>query len=408
MTGGKAFRAAYMAPHRQEIKEAIAVRQVIKGNIAVSHGVRLSRVKVISAYPITPQTTIVEELSEMCATGVLDAKFIKVESEHSALAAVVGSETAGVRSFTATSGQGLLLMHEVLHWAAGARLPIVLTNVNRAVAPGWNIWADQTDSVSQRDTGWIQIYCESNQEVLDSVIMGYRLAEEVLLPVMVIYDAFFLSHTSEVVDIPEISEVDAYLPSFAPEYRLDVRDPRMFGGMMSPDYYYEGRYVMHRNSRDVLHVYPKMCREFEERFGRRYDLCERYRTDDAALIMVTAGTISSVCRIAVDRAREAGKRVGLVKLRLFRPVPDAHWRDALGSAARVAVIDRNLSAGLGGVFASEVKNALFPLTKRPAVYSVIAGLGGRDVTPQDMNEIIDQVLDADDPGDTPIFWGLKE
>ena len=220
------------------------MKQVIKGNFAVSHGVRLSRVKVISAYPITPQTTIVEELSEMCATGKLEARFIKVESEHSAMAAVVGSESAGVRSFTATSSQGLLLMHEMLHWAAGSRLPIVLTNVNRAIGPGWNIWADQTDSVSQRDTGWIQIYCESNQEVLDSVIMGYRLAEEVSLPVMVTYDAFFLSHTSEVVDVPEIQAVDAFLPAFEPRFRLDVKDPRMFGGMMTPEYFYEERFVI--------------------------------------------------------------------------------------------------------------------------------------------------------------------
>lgn len=384
------------------------MKQVIKGNFAVSHGVRLSRVKVISAYPITPQTTIVEQLSEMCATGELEARFIKVESEHSAMAAVVGSETAGVRSFTATSSQGLLLMHEVLHWTAGARLPIVLTNVNRAVGPGWNIWADQSDSVSQRDTGWIQIYCESNQEVLDSVIMGYKLAEEVSLPVMVTYDAFFLSHTSEVVDVPEFEEVDGYLPPFEPKFRLDVNDPRMFGGMIGPDYFYEERYVMHRDSMEVLDVYPRICREFDQVFGRQYDVCEAYRTDDADLILVTAGTITSVSRIAVDEARKTGKKVGLMKLRLFRPVPFERWREVLGDASRVAVIDRNMSAGLGGVFASEVKSALFPLEKPPVVYSAIAGLGGRDVTPGDVSGIIDHVLTTDDPVDKPIFWGLKE
>jgi len=384
------------------------LKQVIKGNFAVSHGVRLSRVKVISAYPITPQTTIVEQLSEMCATGELEARFIKVESEHSAMAAVVGSETAGVRSFTATSSQGLLLMHEVLHWTAGARLPIVLTNVNRAVGPGWNIWADQSDSVSQRDTGWIQIYCESNQEVLDSVIMGYKLAEEVSLPVMVTYDAFFLSHTSEVVDVPEFEEVDGYLPPFEPKFRLDVNDPRMFGGMIGPDYFYEERYVMHRDSMEVLDVYPRICREFDQVFGRQYDVCEAYRTDDADLILVTAGTITSVSRIAVDEARKTGKKVGLMKLRLFRPVPFERWREVLGDASRVTVIDRNMSAGLGGVFASEVKSALFPLEKSPVVYSAIAGLGGRDVTPGDVSGIIDHVLTTDDPVDKPIFWGLKE
>jgi len=384
------------------------LKQVIKGNFAVSHGVRLSRVKVISAYPITPQTTIVEELSEMCATGKLDAQFIKVESEHSAMAAVVGSESAGVRSFTATSSQGLLLMHEMLHWAAGSRLPIVLTNVNRAIGPGWNIWADQTDSVSQRDTGWIQIYCESNQEVLDSVIMGYRLAEKVSLPVMVTYDAFFLSHTSEVVDVPEIQTVDAFLPAFAPRFRLDVNDPRMFGGMMTPEYFYEERFVMHKDSMEALDGYPAICEEFERVFGRQYEACESYRTEDADLILVTAGTITSVSRIAVDEARKAGKKVGLMKLRLFRPVPLEHWRRILGYASRVAVIDRNISVGLGGVFASEIKNALFSLEKRPSVYSVIAGLGGRDVTPRDVGGIIDHVLASEGPVESPIFWGLKE
>jgi pyruvate/2-oxoacid:ferredoxin oxidoreductase alpha subunit len=384
------------------------LKRVIKGNIAVSHGVRLSRVKVISAYPITPQTSIVEELSEMCATGSLDARFIKVESEHSAMAAVVGSETAGIRSFTATSSQGLLLMHEMLHWAAGSRLPIVLTNVNRAIGPGWNIWADQTDSLSQRDTGWIQLYCESNQEVLDSVIMGYRLAEEVSLPVMVTYDAFFLSHTSEVVDIPEIEEVDAFLPAFEPRYRLDVNDPRMFGGMMTPDYFYEERFVMHKDSMEAVNVYPRICGAFEQAFGRRYDVCEAYRTEDADLILVTAGTSTSVSRIAVDEARKAGKKVGLMKLRLFRPVPRERWCSILGRASRVVVVDRNISAGMGGVFASEIKSALFSLEKRPSVHSVIAGLGGRDVTPRDMGGIIEQVLTTDGPEDRPIFWGLKE
>lgn len=207
------------------LKKEERLRQVLKGNHAVSHAVRLCRVKVISAYPITPQTTIVEELSHMCASGTLDARFIKVESEHSAMGAVVGSSTAGVRSFTATSSQGLLLMHEVLHWAAGARLPIVLANVNRAVAPGWNIWADQTDSLAQRDTGWLQFYCESNQEILDTVILSFRLAEKVMLPVMLSYDAFFLSHTSEVVDVPDQALVDDFLPPYEPPFRLDVEDP---------------------------------------------------------------------------------------------------------------------------------------------------------------------------------------
>jgi pyruvate ferredoxin oxidoreductase alpha subunit len=238
--------------------------------------------------------------------------------------------------------------------------------------------------------------------------MGYRLAEEVSLPVMVTYDAFFLSHTSEVVDIPEIEEVDAFLPAFEPRYRLDVNDPRMFGGMIGPDYFYEERFVMHKDSMEAVNVYPRICEAFEQAFGRQYDVCETYRTEDADLILVTAGTITSVSRIAVDDARKAGKKVGLMKIRMFRPVPLDRWRESLGNALRVVVVDRNISAGLGGVFASEVKSALFSLEKRPSVYSVIAGLGGRDVTPQDMSGIIEHVLAADGPGERPVFWGLKE
>ncbi|MCP4689991.1 MAG: pyruvate ferredoxin oxidoreductase [Desulfobacterales bacterium] len=384
------------------------MKQVIKGNHAVSHAVKLSRVKVISAYPITPQTTIVEGLSELCASGELDARFIKVESEHSAMAAVVGSASAGVRSFTATSGQGLLLMHEVLHWAAGARLPIVLTNVNRAVGPGWNIWADQGDSAAQRDTGWLQIYCESNQEVLDNIIMAYKLAEKILLPVMLTYDAFFLSHTSEVVDVPDASLVDEFLPPFQPPFKLDVDDPRMFGGMMGPEYYYEERYVMHRDARDALERLPKICREFKEIFGRSYDMVEAHLVEDADVIVVTAGTITSVTRIAVDALRREGIRAGLMKVRLFRPVPADQWRAALGRAEKVVVIDRNLTAGVGGVFAGEVKAALYPLENRPAVYPVVAGLGGRDVTPADVEGAVRHALDADEPTDAPLFWGLKQ
>jgi len=384
------------------------LKQVIKGNHAVALGAKLSRVQVISAYPITPQTTIVEELSEMCAQGDLDSKFIKVESEHSAMAAVMGAASAGVRTFTATSSHGLLLMHEVLHWVAGARLPIVLANVNRAVGPGWNIWADQSDSLSQRDTGWIQIYCESNQEVLDSVIMAFRLAEKIMLPVMLCFDGFFLSHTSEIVDVPKRARVDKFLPSYQPEYQLDLSDPRMFGGIIGPEYYYEQRFVMHQDSHKALDRYVQVCSDFFKIFGRKYDLIETYRCKEAELIVVTAGTITSVARIAVDRLREAGQRVGLVKVRMFRPLPFACWQNAFGGASKVVVIDRNLSAGLGGIFASEVQAALYPMPNRPVVFPVVAGLGGRDVTPDDVEGVVRDALASDTPNQLPIFWGLKQ
>jgi pyruvate/2-oxoacid:ferredoxin oxidoreductase alpha subunit len=384
------------------------VLQVIKGNHAVSKGVKLSRVQVVSAYPITPQTSIVEELSDQCAQGLLDAKFIKVESEHSAMAAVVGASSAGARSFTATSSHGLLLMHEVLHWTAGARLPVVMANVNRAIGPGWNIWADQTDSLSQRDTGWIQIYAESNQEVLDNILMAFRLAESVSLPVMLTYDAFFLSHTSEIVDVPDAREVDAYLPPYEPPFKLDVTDPRMFGGMIGPEYYYEERYAMHRGTLEALSTYENVCDQFEKVFGRAYDMVETYRTEDAEMIVVTAGTITSVSRLAIDQMRTKGIPVGLMKLRMFRPVPVDRWRRELCRAPKVAVIDRNLTAGLGGIFASEIKSTLYGAENCPIIFSAVAGLGGRDVTPDDVCGIIDHFWHAK-PSDTEVlFWGLKQ
>ncbi len=384
------------------------MKRVIKGNHAVSMAVKLCRVAVIAAYPITPQTTIVEELSEMCASGAFDADFIKVESENSAMAAVIGASTAGVRSFTATSSHGLLYMHEVLHWASGARLPIVLANVNRAVGPGWNIWADQGDSVSQRDTGWLQIYSESNQEALDNTLMAFKLAERISLPVMLTYDAFFLSHTSEVVDVPDQQEVDRFLPPFAPQFFIDPKAPKMFGGMVVPEHYFEQRYVMHKDAVDSLPVFETVCRDFSEVFGRDYGVVETYRSEDAELLVVTAGTITSVARMAVNALRAAGKRVGLMKIRLFRPVPLEPWRRVLSKARKVVVIDRNLSSGLGGVFASEIQAALYPVVHRPEVFPVVAGLGGRDVTPSDVAGMMEHALSRETSDGNPLFWGLKE
>ncbi|MEW6443116.1 MAG: pyruvate ferredoxin oxidoreductase [bacterium] len=384
------------------------MRKVIKGNHAVAEAVKLCRVKVISAYPITPQTTISEELAERCARGEIDAAFIKVESEHSAMAALVGASTAGVRTFTATSSHGLLYMHEVLHWAAGARLPIVMVNVNRAVGAPWNIWADQSDSVSQRDTGWIQIYVESCQEALDSVILAYGLAESLSVPVMIAYDAFFLSHTSEVVDVPEAACVDALLPAYEPAQRIELADPRMFGGMMSPEHYYEQRYLCHRRSCEAQERLAEIGEAYGRATGRSYDVLEAGRTDDAEIIVVCAGTMTSVVRIAVDELRQLGRKVGLMKLRLFRPLPAERWRNVLGGAQKVIVLDRNLSPGLGGAFAGEVMAALYPLSSRPLVYPVVAGIGGRDVTPADVRGIIEQVDRSGRPADAPIFWGLKE
>lgn len=381
-------------------------KKVVTGNHAVSYGAMLARVQVISAYPITPQTQIVELLSEMCANGTLRAKFIKVESEHSAMAALVGASSAGARTFTATSAHGLALMHEMLHWAAGARLPIVMANVNRAMGPPWSVWTDQNDSLSQRDVGWMQIYCESNQEVLDTVIQAYKVAEKVLMPAMLVLDAFVLSHTAEQIEIPDQILVDQYLPPYQPSYKLDVSDPRSFGALAPPDLYMELRYKMHKAMEDALTEWARADEEFSELFGRRYGLIEPYRTDDAEVIIVTSGTVTSTAREVIDELRSEGRRVGLVKIRVFRPFPAQLVREALANAHKVAVIDRNISFGMGGIFAQEIKAALYNTSDRPPIFGFVAGLGGRDITPKVIREIIEYTESRDEPEDL-IWVGVK-
>jgi len=282
------------------------MRKVIMGNHALSFGAKLGRSQVIAAYPITPQTQVVELLSEMCADGSLDAKFIKVESEHSAMAACIGASLAGARTFTATSSQGLALMHELLHWASGARVPVVMGNINRALAPGWSIWSDQNDSLSQRDTGWIQFYCSSNQEVLDTVLQAFKISEKLHIPSMVILDAFTLSHTYEVVDIPEQKAVDKFLPPFKPQIKLTPEDPHAFGGLTSPEYYFELRYKLQKEMEKAIGLIEKTGKEYEKLFGRNLGLVEEHRCDDAELILITSGTLGSTARVAVDELRTEG------------------------------------------------------------------------------------------------------
>jgi pyruvate/2-oxoacid:ferredoxin oxidoreductase alpha subunit len=379
------------------------MKKVITGNHAVSFGAQCSRVQVISAYPITPQTQIVELLSEFCASGELAAKFIKVESEHSAMAACVAASATGARAFTATSAQGLALMHEVLHWAAGARLPIVMADVNRAMGPGWSVWTDQSDSLSQRDTGWLQFYCESNQEVLDTCLISYRVAEQIMMPVMFVLDAFVLSHTSEGVDIPEMALCDQYLPPYKPELKLDLADPRSFGGLSNPDHYYEIRYKMQKAHEQALPVIKQAHEEFARVFGRTYGMTESYKCEDAELVLVTTGTITGTARVVIDSERAKGRRVGLLKIRLFRPTPVAELKAALLKVPKVAVIDRNITFGHGGIWTQEIKSALYDELLRPKIFSYIIGIGGRDVTPADIQEIVDFTLAHDSPP-APIIW----
>ncbi len=385
------------------------MRRVLEGSHAVSHAVELARVKVISAYPITPQTHIVERLAELVADGVLDARFIRVESEHSAMAAVIGAASAGARSFTASSSHGLALMHEMLHWAAGARLPVVMAEVNRAMGPGWNIWADQTDSLSQRDTGWMQLYCEDVQEVLDTILIAYKLAERVSLPAMVVMDAFFLSHTYEPVEVPEQDEVDAFLPAWEPTEILDPSDPRAFNQLASPEYYMEFRYKIQQAMEEALRAHDEIDAEFGRRFGRSYGAVRRIPCREgelAPLALVTTGSVTGTARVAQAALREKGTDVDVVKLKLFRPFPHEEVREVLGPYERVAVLDRNISFGAGGIFASEIRAALAGLDRRPRVYPFVAGLGGRDITPQTIESVVTRALGDEPPSD--ILWeGLK-
>lgn len=384
------------------------MKRVVEGSQAVAEAVRLSRVGVISAYPITPQTHVVEFLSEYCANGSLKAKFIRVESEHSALAALIGTASTGVRAFTATSGQGLALMHELLHWASGARLPIVMAEVNRALAPGWNIWVDQTDSLAQRDTGWIQFYCENGQEVLDTVIQAYRLGELVNLPVMVILDAFFLSHTYEPVDVPEQEQVDSFLPPYEPKFQLDPKEPCAFGSLVTPNVYMEMRHSIAQAMNDALHHFPQVVDEFEKIFNRRYDAVESIHCDDAEIILVTTGTITSTSRQVVNELRAQGEKVGLLKLKLFRPFPVNDVRSKLMSVKKVAVIDRNFSFGASGIFAQEIRAALCNAPGHPVVYGYVAGIGGRDVTTDIIEEIYRKTKNNEVPETESVWVGLQE
>jgi pyruvate/2-oxoacid:ferredoxin oxidoreductase alpha subunit len=385
------------------------MKKILMGNHAVSYGASISRVDVIAAYPITPQTQIVEELSELCASGELDAEFLKVESEHSAMASCIGAAQTGVRAFTATSAQGLALMHELLHWASGARLPIVMANVNRAMAPGWSIWTDQNDSLSQRDTGWMQFYCESNQEVLDSIVQAYKISEQVLVPSMVILDAFVLSHTYEPVDIPDQDKIDAFLPKKLYKYRLDIKEPHAFHCLTPPDVYFELRYKLQIAMDEAKKVINDVGEEYGRIFGRHYGLVEKYHTEDAELILVTSGTSVSTARVVIDQLREKGESVGMLKIRTFRPFPLEEVQEVLSKAKKVAVMDRNISYGHGGIFSQEIKASLYHLSedKKPKIYGYIVGLGGRDITPDVITNIIRRTQKEDKSKEIIIWEGLK-
>jgi len=400
-----------MNPHRVRGVARPGRRELLTGNHAVSYGATLAGNAndgiVISAYPITPQTDIVKRLSDLVADGTLrNSRFIPVESEHSAMAVVLSASMTGARAFTATSSQGLLLMTEILWWTAGSRAPVVLANVNRALGPGWSIWTDQQDSLSIRDSGWLQYYCADNQEVLDSVLLGFRIGEAVRLPVMVVLDAFVLSHTAEEVVIPPEDLVRELLPKFDPEIRLDPASPSIFGGLTVPELYPSFRRKIDRALADVPRVEAEAEEAFESLFGVRYRAVNGYRMDDADLVLVASATPARTARTTVDALRERGIKAGVVRIRRFRPFPATELRALLAGRSRVAVLDRNVSLGGEGIFATEIKSALYGMPGAPPVHGFVAGLGGQDITPEVLEGILKATLAAERPPEEPTWVGV--
>jgi len=361
---------------------------LLTGNHAVAWAARLSRPQVVPVYPITPQTPVLEKITEFQAEGVFNAEIITPESEHSVMAACIPASLAGVRVFTATASQGLLLMHELLHYASGARAPIVMANVNRTVASPWAFWPDQTDSVAQRDTGWIQFYTESAQESLDTTIQSFRIAEQVLLPAMVNHDAFYVSHALEPVHVPAQALVDAYLPPYAPEHRLDTHKPESWGNVTTPDMYCRHRQALGEAMERVAAAALEADREWSRLTGRSWGILERYRCDGAHTVVVTMGSMAGTVREAVDALRDAGEAVGLLKVRLFRPLPVQALRAALTGVPDVLVLDRNYSPGHGGVLHQELRAALYGLPRAPRIHGLLAGVGGINVPPGRIVEFV--------------------
>ena len=383
------------------------MKDFVSGNDAVAHAVRLCRTPLISAYPITPQTSIYERLSAWEASGKIKGIMMRTESEHSAMASCIGASLTGVRTFTATSSQGLALMHEMLHFAAGCRLPIVMANVNRIISAPWGFWADHLDSLSQRDTGWVQFYCENGQEALDTVIQAYRIAEQVYLPVMIALDAFFVSHFVEPLEIPEQDQVDGFLPPLNLPHKFDVDKPGFLVPVVSSEKYREYKNLAAVGMDSVKEIALRVDGEFREKFGRGYGIIEPFMLDDAEVVVVTAGSMTSTARLAIRKMREEGKKAGLLKIRAFRPFPVEALQQALRGRKKIAVLDRDFSLGGGGIFCQELRSALVHSPDHPLVFSYIAGVGGTDVSPETIEQIATRAMARSEPADEP-EWIMGE
>jgi pyruvate ferredoxin oxidoreductase alpha subunit len=392
------------------------------GNVAAALGVKLAGVQVIAAYPITPQTPLTEKLSEFIEAGEMRAQYIPVESEHSALAACIAASSTGARAFTATSANGLLYMHEQIHWAAGARLPIVMCVVNRAVGAPWCIWNDHQDSISQRDTGWIQMYACDHQQIIDGVLKAFYIAEKVSIPVMVCFDGYLLSHTYMPFDVPEQEAVARFLKPFHPAYALDPQDPANLNTVTLPDVrtditgdtahgYMEIRHLLQEDLRATLTVAQEAEDAYREIFGRGGDaLLEPYRCDDAEYIVAGLGSVTYQLRDVVEALRDGGLKFGVLGVRLYRPFPDEALTEALQTARGVFVIEKALSYGYEGALSSDIKAALYEniedRSRAPFVKGMIAGIGGRDIRTADLTATLRAGVTGA-PDEIPDWIGIK-
>ena len=368
----------------------------------------LCRPRVVSAYPITPQTLIVEELSQIVADGDLEAEFINVEGEHSAASVVLGAAATGVRVFTCSSSQGLLLMSEVIFNIAGMRLPVAMICVNRSVSAPLNIWNDQQDSVIMRDSGWIQLYAENNQETCDLLLQAHKIGEDhrVMLPVMVCCDGYVLPHAYEAVDLPSQAEADAFLPPYDPIYKLDVDNPTTMGAYADPDKYMETRYMIQETMNSSLPVIEEVARDFTASFGRpSYGLFEKYRVDDASTVVVALGSMAGTIKDVVDELRDLGEKVGILRLICYRPFPREALYEALSGAENIVIMEKCISLGASGPVATDFRSVFQGRPASPRISGFVLGLGGRDVTTDNIRDAIHKaqkkLVDAD-------FVGLKE
>jgi len=370
------------------------VLKQVEGSAAVAEAVALCRPEVICAYPISPQTHIVEGLGRMVSAGKLaPCEFINVESEFAAMSVAIGASAAGARSYTATASQGLLFMAEAVYNAAGLGLPIVMTVANRAIGAPINIWNDHTDALSQRDCGWIQLFAEDNQEALDLHIQAFRLAEELSLPVMVCMDGFILTHAYERVDMPSQEQVDAYLPPYEPRQVLDPADPVSIGAMVGPEAFMEVRYLAHAKQRQALELIPAWADEFRNIFGRESGgLTHTYKLEDADIVVVALGSVLGTIKDTVDEMRDQGVKIGVLGITCFRPWPSATVRDALSRAKRVVVLEKSLAVGMGGIVSNNVSASY--AGSPDLVHTVIAGLGGRSITRKSLHKVFAEAVEG--------------